>query len=89
MVDVNDTYLGDVATTIGMDGFYRYAKKVGALNLVGFLDKGAALVTTALVEEVKGLRPTDADVRSIVDNLLRMLDKAELAVVIQDGVNVR
>lgn len=87
LIDVNDTYLGDLATTIGMDGLYKYAVKARALNLQGFLDKGAALVTSVLVEELKALRPQDTNVRSIVDNLVRMLDKADLAVIIQDGVN--
>jgi hypothetical protein len=88
LIDVNGEYLGDIATTIGLDGLYKYAKKAKAYNLVGFLEKGAALVNTALMEEVKGLRPTDADVRTILDNLVSMLNEAELMVIIQDGVNV-
>lgn len=86
-MDVDGKYLGDMATTFGMDELYAYAMRSGALNLLGFLDKGAALVTATLVEELKALRPQKADVRDIVDNLVRMLDRAELCVIIQDGAN--
>lgn len=89
LIDVNGEYLGDMATTIGMDGLRKYATKAEAFNLLGFMEKGSALVTTALVDEIKRLRPTDSNVRTILDNLVLMLDKAELAVIIQDGVNVR
>lgn len=88
LIDVNGKYLGDMATTSGMDDLYVYAVRAGAHNLVGFLDKGAALVTQALVEEIRALRPQSTDVRKTLDNLFRMLDGAELCVIIQDGVNV-
>lgn len=86
LIDVDNNYLGDFATAFGIEELRKYATKVQALNLLGFLEKGAALITAVLINEVKGLRPTDENIRGILDNLVRMLDDADLCVIIQDGV---
>lgn len=87
LYDADEKYLGDFATAMGLLNLRKYAAKVKAVNLAGFLDKGAALVTTALVEEIKALRPADLDVKDTIQGLLRMLDAAELCVIISDGAN--
>lgn len=87
LYDADGKYLGDLATTIGLFELRKYAQKGKFYNLLGFLDKGAALVTQVLIEELKGMRPSNADMREIIDNLIKMIDEAELCVIISDGVN--
>lgn len=89
LIDVNERYLGDLASTVGMDGLRRYAERAKAEELLGFLDKGAALVTGALMEELEGLRPKDPRVREILSGLVDMLERAEFCVLIEDDVNER
>ena len=87
LYDADDKYLGDLATTRGLDGLYKYANRVDASHLADFLEKGAALVTQSLIDEVQKLRPADLDIRHILDNLIKMLNDAELCVIISDDVN--
>lgn len=85
--DADDNYLGDLATTIGLEELRKYAEKNKFYNLLGFLDEGAALVTTVLIEELKSMLPKNAELREIIDNLIKMVNKAQLCVIITDGVN--
>lgn len=85
LVDVNGKYLGDFTTPSGLEKLYKYAMKIKAYNLAGFLEKGAALVTTVLVKEIQDLRPQNPEVKEVLNNLIQMLNVADLCVIITDG----
>jgi|PlaIllAssembly_1097288.scaffolds.fasta_scaffold146490_4 hypothetical protein len=88
LFDVNKKYLGEFTDSKGMKDLHKYARKAKATNLKGFLEQGAALVTTVLTKEIQALRPPTAKLRDLLDNLVRMVNDAELCVIISDGADV-
>jgi hypothetical protein len=84
--DIND-YKGDFATLAGLEELREYAAKRDLFHISGFLEKGAALMTEVLVEEVKSAKPASKTLRATLENLSDILDRSELVAIIQDGVN--
>lgn len=87
IVDADEKHQGDLGTSTGIEELKKYASKQKLFHLGGFLAKGAALITEVFVEEVKAAKPASKDLRDILDNLSNILQKSELCVIIQDGVN--
>ena len=84
--DVED-YVDDFTTIAGLEELRKYATQRKMYHLLGFLDKGAALITEALMNEVKEAKPASKDLRETFEGLIDILERCELVAIIQDGVN--
>ena len=83
-------YVGDLATTTGLQELREFVdSQSGAENIKGFLDKGAALVTDELIEELGKLPLAAAtkEVKGTVDTLRQLILLCDVVAIINDGLN--
>ena len=83
-------YVGDLATTTGLQEMQEFVEEQpGARNVKGFLEKGAALVTDELIEELQGLslEGASAEVRSSRSTLQQLVLLCDTVAIVSDGLN--
>lgn len=86
LYDVNG-YVGDLATTTGLQDLSDFIMKKGTKAPKGLMELGSSLITTDLVNGLKMLAPEEASVKTTLKNLVSMVNKAELVVIINNGID--
>lgn len=86
LYDVNG-YLGDMATTTGLRDLREFIETKGNKATKGLMELGSSLITDDLIAGLKALVPEDAEVRTTLKNLVSMVNKAELVVIINNGID--
>lgn len=80
-------YVGDFATTKGLDDFMKWLQSTEDDDLIDFAENAIYIVPEALAETLVQYQPPLGDIRKTYDNFLELLPKCEGIVMISDGLN--
>jgi len=82
-------YLGDFATADGLKQLREAIYSKGENAAFEFLELGASLITDELEENLKDLikKIKEPSVKETLKNLIKLMNGAELAIIINDGLN--
>jgi len=84
LCDING-YVGDLATTIGLEQLVQHAERKKKSNIIAFFEEGSALVTQVLLDEINSLRPKSKDLLSTVSNFQKLAEKCNTVMIIDQG----
>ena len=80
-------YVGDFATTKGLDDFMKWCESTNDVDLIEFSKEGMYIYPLALYEILAEYDPPLGDLRKTYDNFLELLPKCKGIVIVSDGAN--
>jgi hypothetical protein len=80
-------YVGDFATTKGLDDFMKWCEGVEDIDVSGFAEEGMSVYPDALKESLELYDPPEGDIKKTYDNLLKLIPECQGVVIISDGSN--
>lgn len=80
-------YVGELATTMGLRDLSEYIMDKGNKATKGLMELGSSLITDDLVNGLKALVPEETSIKTTLKNLISMVNKAELVVIINNGID--
>lgn len=80
-------YVGDFATTKGLDDFMRWCRSVEDIDLQEFANDGMYIFPEALKESLEIYDPPTGDIKKTYDNFLQLLSKCSGIVIVSNGAN--
>lgn len=86
LYDING-YLGDLATNTGLQDLSEFIEMKGNKATNGLIELGSSLITDDLVNGLKALVPEEASIRATLKSLIAMVNRAELVVIINNGID--
>lgn len=80
-------YVGDFATTKGMDDFMKWLSSTGDDDLEIFAETSIHIYPMAIKESLAAYDPPLGDIQETYDNFMELLPKCQGIVMISDGLN--
>ena len=80
-------YVGDFATTRGLNDFMRWCESTSDEDLIEFAKEGMYIYPEALKESLELYDPPVGDIKKTYDNFLDLLPKCKGIVIVSDGAN--
>ena len=80
-------YVGDFATTKGLNDFMKWCESIPDIDLQDFVEKGMAIFPLALRETLREYDPPLGEIKKTYDNFIELLPKCKGIVMISDGIN--
>lgn len=80
-------YVGDFATTKGMDDFMKWLEVTGDEEIISFALNAVYIFPMALKEALESHDPPEGDLKKTYDNLMELLSKCKGVVMVSDGLN--
>jgi hypothetical protein len=80
-------YVGDFATTKGLDDFMKWCETIEDIEVREFAENASHIHPEALHESFEVYDPPEGDIKKTYDNFLSILPKCKGIVIVSDGVN--
>jgi len=80
-------YVGDFATTRGLNDFMGWCRSTNDEDLIEFAKEGMYIYPLALYETLVDYEPPAGDLKKTYDNFMSLLPKCKGIVIISDGAN--
>jgi hypothetical protein len=80
-------FVGDFATTKGLNDFMRWCESTEDIELKELAETGMYIFPMAIKESLEEFDPPIGDIKKTYDNFLKVLSKCSGIVIISDGAN--
>ncbi len=80
-------YVGDFATTKGLNDFMKWAESTEDGELVALAENAMYIFPMAIKESLEAFDPPLGEIKDTYDNFLELLPKCQGIVIISDGLN--
>lgn len=80
-------YVGDFATTKGLDDFMKWCETLEDIEIRDFAENASYIYPEALQEAFEAYDPPAGDIQKTYENFLSLLPKCKGIVIISDGIN--